>query len=243
MLTISHNEIVVACRKALEVLGFSLGQAEDGADAIGWLAVHGLSLPRNFLNRIENLRPTGHFPKVFDQTPEKSAWDAHGESALSYFSTLADYAFVQAQQNTPSHSYFATIHNMPDIDLMWPYLGNIQRRGYHALILWCEADGTACQASFNQDHFKPEVCWFDSALIPANEIWLTISQSSLALSNQANLKTIRIESGLDFQRHYLNHTKDGIVMGEDTWVTLNKISKGLLVAATAESEKRGAGGA
>lgn len=239
MVTVSHNEIVVACRKAFEALGFGLGQAEDGANALGWLASHGLAWPGKLSDRIETLRPTDQLPSVTVQIAENSAWDANGASALSCFPMLADYASVRAEQNQAHH---LTISSMGDIDLLWPYLITLPKRGFNAFLSWHVSEGVVCQAHFDVTSKYPELRWLADASLHADEIQLTVSQNSLARSNRDNPNVIRIETGEDFQQSYLSHTKDGIPMDAALWLTLNKIGKGLLVESTAESEKRGAGG-
>ena len=241
MITISHNEIVVTCLKALEALGFSYGEAEDGADAIGWLAVHGLSLPDDLLNRLDYLQPAdSSLLRLDSESDASSTWDVQGATGLSCFPNLADYAFVKARSRGVHQ---VTIQNMADVDLIWPYLANIQRRGYDALIRWEDSNQQERLISFDSEWAEPE-CYvqeFQSSMAAGN-IELAVSRSSLSFEGTQNPKIIRIGTKEGLRNNYQYRIENGIDIDKKLWERLTLIGKDLLVESTAESEKRGAGG-
>ena len=242
MITISHNEIVVACRKAFEALGFSPGQAEDGADSIGWLLVHGLSMPDDFLTRLNKLQPATELPvQLSVSVGGGSVWDAQGASGLSCFPNLADFASVQAGT---AGSYQLIIQNMADVDLIWPYLICLQKRGCHVLIQWAEPNQYHRVVIFS-GQTEPD-CYLlkNSTAIMKQEgdVRLIVSFEPLVDDEILNRQKIRIDTNPDLQSNYLDRIQNGIDIDKDVWDQLNLIGKKLLVESTAESELRGAGG-
>ena len=237
IVTISHNEVIVACRKAFEALGLSFGQAEDASEAIGWLALHRLPFQDQLSAALNGWQSKLLHASPLSQSPDQSIWDAQGGSALYIFPNLIDYGSVQAQKNG---AYTLQILNMPDVGLMWPYIVCIQKRGISLMLQ--RSDGAAgvqqiiCQAGEE----RPAINQLDAAgdwLIEKVEVrFLPQDESS------ANHSEIRIANSESLLSTALDCTANGIQIEASLWIKLNLLGKGLLVESTAESENRGAGG-
>jgi len=239
MITVSHNEIIVACRKSFEALGFSHGEAEDGANAIGWLAVHGLPLPNDFLSRLDTLKPTRNAPlRLVSEQKGASIWDAKNASGLSCFPNLADYASVKVGDEG---GHQLIIQNMADIDLIWPYLVRVHRRGYHIVLRWGDSHQIENVVAFAVGRPKPE-CFLQESATPLAIADIELNVSQTPLKHRQSPKDIRIDTPVGLQNNYLDRTQNGIDIDSNVWEKLNLIGKQLLVESTAESEKRGAGG-
>lgn len=242
MLTISHNEIVVACRKAIEGLGLSQGQAEDGANSIGWLLSHGLSLPADFLFRLDSIEPATILPIQQQSNRENgSTWDAQSLSGLHCFPNLADFASVQATiSETQIHNL--TVQNLADIDLIWPYLVNLQKRGFYIRLRWAGLNQDEHIVVFS-DQAEPDCYLLESKVAKQDQsVSLLVSVMPFGEEAALNWPLIRIDRSVDLQSNYLDRTENGIKIVSEVWDRLNVIGKRLLVESTAESEQRGAGG-
>ena len=233
MITVSHNEVVVACQKAFEALGFDQGHWEDAGDAIGWLAVHGLPLPADFINRLDSMEPAEELPEMINKEPGKPVWEANLASAISYFPILADYASVHANR---FQSCQMLITNCRDIDIIWPYAIKVHQRGFHVSVRW------------KLDHQTEQVVEFGSQTQLYHQKGdLTLGVVELEVSKNLEINSIsKQKSNLiddaGLHQNFNYHTEHGIDIDDGLWEKLNEIGKGILVEATEESEKRGAGG-
>ena len=240
IITVSHNELVVACQKAFEALGFNQAQWEDAGDAIGWLAVHGLPLPAGFVDRLGSMRPAEALPKMIYKKPGEPMWEANRESAVSYFPILVDYASVHARRFKSCHML---IMNCRDIDLIWPYIVKVHRRGFHISVRWKLNQQTEQIVAFGSDiqlyRRKSELA-LDAVALTIKEVDdadQTLEQLSGVMAEVENLI-----DGATLQKNFQFHTANGIDIDKTVWQTLGELGKRILVEATEESERRGAGG-
>ncbi|MEM8859292.1 MAG: DUF3726 domain-containing protein [Chloroflexota bacterium] len=237
-MNISHNEIVVACLKAFEALGLPQGQREDAADAIGWLALHGLPFEQKLADRLVDFRPDALKADLVSQTATSSVWDAEGSSALVVFPNLADFAFVKAQL---AGRHRLTVTECPDIDLIWPYLKNFAHQRRWIECHWRLAENEEVLVDYRQDggriyHFQKQ------HTLQPHEIELVINLEESVAVRQINDVILHVETEQDWFQEKLNRTQNGIPIDSRLWQTLDAIGKGILVEATEESELRGAGG-
>ena len=235
---ISHNEIVVACLKAFEALGFPQGQREDAAEAIGWLALHGLPFEDRLTDRLGGLRPDVTALQPLTETATTLTWDAEGRSALGIFSNLVDYGLVKAKT---AEEYRLTIHNCPDLELMWPYLATIEKEPFVVECRWSVAADEEWLVRLGQNDGRIFHLTKQSALQP-NEIELVFEQGMADISQSLADKSVWTKSQKEWLQEKQVRIQTGIPIDLDLWQTLVTLGKGILVEATEESERRGAGG-
>ncbi len=237
---ISHNEIVVACLKAFEALELPLGQREDAAEAIGWLALHGLPFEDQLATALHSFQPKSVFANPISQSGQESVWDAQGGSALHIFPNLADYAAAQARVH---NSHTLSVRNLTDFGVMWPYITKIQQRQQWVKLIWKNGADADMVAVGLPDSPLPKVSWLmgDGA---ERDVQLIVAQPGFGLGEDDNEigQIIRVDSGSGLAQNASDRFKSGILINPSLWQQLKQIGLGILVEATAESEQRGAGG-
>lgn len=238
-ITISHNEIIVACIKAFEALGLPLGQREDAAEAVGWLALHGLPFEDQLSTALHSFNSRMTIATPISQSEHESVWDAQGGSAVHIFPNLADFAAAQACKH---QSHQLTVRNLTDFGIMWPYLAKIHGRNLAFELVWKNGPDTVIQVSGAAGAPLPDVTWaMGQDDDQVGEVVLTVSQQGVEKRSQQG-QLIRVDTHQVLHSNAQHRLKAGIEINQSLWDQLKELGTGILVEATEESEMRGAGG-
>ena len=246
---VSHNEIVMFCRKALEGLGVSVGELEDAADAVGWLALHGIDGITPFHQLLTDLPPNA--------TPllptDNRLFDGGGQSALFLGPAVLDYGFVQA---ISQHQTTLTVEKCRHPLSLIAYIIRCAKRGVSLAAQWHEpALQRETTITVDAESSFPTVTQYfpkgekEPSLICSDEVVdLTLSfttNHSLASADlvvpQGQYGAMKVYSPAHFEAQWRHHTEEGILVDAAPWAAVQEIGKLVLVEATEESRQRGAG--
>jgi len=247
-IVVSHNEIVMFCRKALEGLGVSVGEMEDAAEAIGWLALHGIDAIVPFYQLLTER------PQISSlQSIDAATFDGVGNSCLFIGPTPLDIGYAQAiaQQQTT-----LKIKQCRHPLFLLAYMIRCARRGVNLAARWYEPtlhlrtivtiDAGASFPTISQYLADGEK---EPLLIPSREVVdLTLSFAANSPLVAADLRAPRQQKELmetyspaHFAAQRRHHIESGIWVDAATWAAVQEIGKLVLVEATEKSRQRGAG--
>ena len=260
-LRVSYNEIITYVRKALEGMGFSQGEYEDAADLVGWAALYGLDGLSALYAQLPLLPAMrGAVPKPMDGS---LCFDVTGQSTLIVGPLLVELAYAHAVQHG---SAMLTALGCLHPHLLAGYLGQCAERGMAVTCQWWDqAEALASQDLTNHPwlgtlHFAagealPTLMLSTLALSDLGLAALHGSQAHqprsvrlttgplpndhhLALPEGSNLA---ITTPADFAASALYQIDRGIPVETRRWQELIELGKAVLVEATEESRRRGAG--
>lgn len=245
--TVSHNEIVMFCRKALEGLGVSTGELEDAADAVGWLALNGFDPIPPFHELLREL----HSPML--RSDNETTFNCMGQSCLLIAPPTLDYACAQAVQNGQST---LTLRNTLHPHFLFFYVIRCAQRGIHIAAQWRAPDAAHETRILIQpgDPAPTMIEWeLDAGKaagpIPSGGI-VTVT---LLLATNAPIDVSMLpppHNSHSNRREYppahfaaqrQHHVENGIQVDAKLWAKIQEIGKRVLVEATEESRRRGAG--
>jgi hypothetical protein len=132
-MNMSLTEVTVAFKRALEGLGFSLGDYEDAARMIVWSEAHGLGGLQMAQSALPHLAPGTGPIKLFEHSDARAVIDADGGSVLFCGGQAVDLAYANAQQVNLS---VVVLDDCRNRKLVMERLGNCGRRGMNCLAYW-----------------------------------------------------------------------------------------------------------
>ena len=224
---ISHNEVLQTTAKALEAIGWSRGEREDGAEAIAWFELHGLSGVEHFVASVEALR-SAEFKPVSKSTDNN--FDAYGQSCLRVGPLIVDWCLARSAETT--------IANCSDPSSIIPYLVRMAKRGQPLFAAWEEEDGklSLFTVSPTQAFSLVQIEAFDHVhLLAKNALRIGVGlpkphTNSTQIFDSFSLKTVG-----DY------NLANGIVVDDAAWSALKAVALGILVPESEASRLRGAG--
>ena len=229
---LSHNEILVTCRKVFEVWGFAQGELEDAADSVAWREQIGLS-------SINTLCELHEFAQKRDRVPLNYPANSYAVPRLTPMidslrtgPLIADYALVRASESGQIR--------LPFLDSqagLWAgYLRHIAQRGFYVSLYWRSRDAQHRLMFAANEALPSYVQW--NALTRDDTDWLEISREPIVVKRSDDVRSI---DSAEFAANRQHCLYNGIKVNDDCWQILTEIAKGILVEATAESRQRGAG--
>lgn len=131
---ISHNELLVGARKAFEGLGFRAGDAEDAAEMVSWLELHGLDGVGELGKALRFLDKEGRTsPQTRLNLPALRVLDAGGASVLCTGGIAVDAGVAMARRQGAASVYVVDCHNRM---LITGYVARCARRGVSVIACW-----------------------------------------------------------------------------------------------------------
>ena len=170
--------------------------------------------------------------------------DAQGQSCLRVGSQAVDLGYAKAARQGVATVALANCHHQ----LMFvPYMQQIAERGVDLLATWNEEDGQVI-GWFSAENAHPTLYRYPfppNTPIPnraTDSLHINFSRDhSLGLSEEMSAE-FEVTSPEQFAAHFAHHRDNGIQVSKDSWAKLTEVGKGVLVASSAESRERGAGG-
>lgn len=245
-ITVSHNEIVMFARKALEGLGVSTGELEDAADAVGWLALHGIDAIPTFHDLLYELFAARHRrPRQLTKT----TFDAYGHSCILIGPPVLDYAYAHTARHGAST---LTLRNCYDPLFLTAYMIRCAQRGMNLAANWDGTQIVIC-AGESTPLITQQLLAGEKAVGPICSREPADVTLHLATNAPIDLSTLALPQELDSVRqeyppaHFAaqrqHYIENGIQVDAELWANVQEIGKLVLVEATEESRQRGAGDA
>lgn len=228
-------------RKALEGLGVSAGELEDAADAVGWLALHGIDAIPSFHDLLRNL----------DQAPlqpiNESTLDGTNQSCMLIGPPALDYAYAKATHNG---QFTLTLRNCRHPLSLIAHMIRCAQRGVHLAAQWPQNQVAICSGESTPTLIQ-WVADGDKAMVPicsrqpADVTLILATDAPIDLSKLALPHTPRSSRREYTPAHFAaqrqHHIESGIQVDATLWANIEEIGKLVLVEATEESRRRGAG--
>jgi LDH2 family malate/lactate/ureidoglycolate dehydrogenase len=177
--------------------------------------------------------------------PVLTEFDAHGQSCLLVGPLAADWGYRTAlREGVATVSLYNCRHQL----FLLAYLLRVARRGVNLLATWNENDGlTQTIALISAENPHPTLYRYRFSPgdhIPNRETdWLHINYSRhepLAFSAEM-AQEFEVVSSAEFAAHFAHHRDHGLAVDADIWTELVEMGRGILVEATGESRRLGAG--
>ena len=237
---VSHNEVLTLCSKSFEGLGFSPGETADAAEMVAWLEAHGVAVLAQVCDALPTLSPETEKPLILDIKGVGALVDAQGGSALFWGPLLVEWGVMKALEGG---AVTMEVHNYRHPIMLLGLVARYARRGVGMEIRWGGelAQSTVC-LSISPDKTYPVV------MAGSMETMFRIeSNEPLMLSFAAERARIVDTLALplfvptDFAESFNHQRNNGIEIEDAHWKSLNHYAKNILVEATDESRRRGAG--
>lgn len=228
---VSHNEIVMLCRKYFEALGWAEGDWLDHADMFAWCEQHDLPM-LHFLKRDHT-----HLQRA-DRT--SLAWsadtiDAQGASVLQFGYLLLDKLY---QRVTDEGMVTATVINCRHQPLLLGYMRRVAQRGVTVRASWQHglAQGGAL---FSAETASLAFSQVDDV---ARDDTLSVAMSVQAPpESERRLAATSVWDAAMLAQRAAAHRDHGYRVSRPIWQFATEVGKGILVAASDASRQRGAG--
>ena len=290
MMRVSHNEILMLCRKSFEGLGFSAGEADDAAEMVAWLEVHGIDVLGLLCDALPTLTPETQPPPLLGRAEDDHAVDytivsrpqssvagnsaghcpqigmrrkllldsdrhcldrcgllivdAQGGSALFAGPLLAELGAAETLENgCAAIKVFNCRYPLLLLGLATSYA----RRGIGMEVWWHIdlASQKMVRFAIEPNEMYPTLKndgAEDALLCDAyNPVALIFSTQPTTPTTPKRQPPRSVITPADFAQRFVNRRDRGIEIQDAPWTILNQYAKNILVEATEESRRRGAG--
>jgi LDH2 family malate/lactate/ureidoglycolate dehydrogenase len=234
---VAQNEFFNLCKKVFEGQGLGLGDFEDCAEVVVWLELHGL----NGVAALEGLlaRPPGRggAPPLFE-SPGLAILDGHGCWSLACGSLGAELACTKALEQGLG---MVEITAMAEPRVLLRCLVDCARRGLHAMAHWHDDAGHEhlADVSAGADYPTYQILAGQAGAEPGSA--RLVCTRGFALTPVSRSPVLFHLGPDDFARRCREALSTGIEVADSTWTQLGALAKKVLVEATEESRRRGAG--
>lgn len=228
---ISHTELRDILTKVFEGMGFPLGDYEDCANTISWLALHGFPI----LDQIDQVDPfTQSRPtQILNEDEQTAVLDAQNNGGLIYGSLALDLAYLKAK---PSGKGKVILKNGRFPQLLLPHLPSVAQRGFYGRLQWPENTRKFMAIIAPQAPYPTLYELIDPVELP-DEIIITCTNAPFTTPDAPQ----RIKTPAQFEACCLRHIENGLTVKTAVWQQLVRLSKNILVEATETSRTKGAG--
>lgn len=247
---VSLNELTATVKRALEGLGYSLGDYEDAADILMWMEMHGLQGLQELSRGLpylckEECAPAG----IAYEDGNVAVIDTHGNGGLAYVELATGLAYSNALKSGFSYVRLDHCHNRK---MIIKSLVNYARRGMNCLAFWHNGSDPAKEyvVSIAAHAQYPDYLEYStgqlegrddkhsvSILCSRNFQMLQAFTSGTLSEDKALVMSISAQQMAESHAQALEH---GIEIDQEFWKELNSLTENILVEAT-ERSRAGAG--
>jgi LDH2 family malate/lactate/ureidoglycolate dehydrogenase len=234
---VAQNEFFNLCKKVFEGQGLDLGDFEDCAEIVVWLELHGL----NGVAALEGLlaRPPGRggAPPLFEAA-SLAVLDGHGCWSLACGSLGADLACTKALEQGLG---MVEITAMAEPRVLLRCLVDCARRGLYAMAHWHDEAGHEHLADVSAGADYPTYQILAARAGAVSGSARLVCTRGFALTPVSRSPVLFHLSPEDFAGRCRKALSTGIEVPETIWARLGGLAKKVLVEATEEARRRGAG--
>ncbi|MEH6358504.1 MAG: DUF3726 domain-containing protein [Pseudomonadales bacterium] len=247
---VSLNELTAAVKRALEGLGYSLGDYEDAADILIWMEMHGLQGLRELSRGLpylckEECTPAG----ITYEDGNVAVVDTHGNGGLAYVELATGLAYSNALKSGFSYVRMDHCHNRK---MIIKSMVNYARRGMNCLAFWRNGSDPMVEyvvsiAAYAQypDYLEYSASQLEklddkhsvSILCSQNFQMLQAFASGVLSEDKASVTTISSEQ---MAANHSQALEQGIEIEPELWEELNSLTERILVEST-DASRAGAG--
>ena len=232
---VSYTELKDILDKVFEGLGFPLGDYEDCARDVAWMELHGWSVLAEILDT--HPMPQSQAAHFLYDDDSLSVIDAQYNGGLIYGSLALDLAVVKAEKQPTA---VVQLINARHPKLIIPSLPRCAEQGLNVLVTWQEAAQNIIGSIGSGEKYPTVRAYSNETAAPDGSVTI-VCGTAVAFSPSSTITPIQIITPTIFEDYYNNHIDQGIPVKDSQWQQLVKLSKNILVEATASSRRKGAG--
>ena len=232
---VSHNELTRLCQKVLLGLGVASGLDGEGAAAVVWLESRGLFGLRLFDEEIRSITSSGiaTVPSVTPSIPEPI--DMSGVPTLLALSTIFECVCARVHEQGKSARF--TLDNVMRPLWAMPIAEKVAGPDYRIRSTCGGDDGADWFVALNGSvAYRGTVGAAEHEATRSATLSMECVRAAPAKPPHFEL----VETDLLLQRH-TESLRDGIAIDTDVWMRLKRLAGAVLVPASAESRRHGAG--
>ncbi len=232
---VAYTELKDILKKVFEGMGFPWGDYEDCADDVAWMELHGWSVLDAALNG-QSLTQSNAARFLYEDEAQ-AVIDAQNNGGLIYGSLALDLAIVKARTQPIT---VVKLLNVSCPQLIMPSLPHCAEQGVNALVSWQDKYENYVVFMDRQEKF-PTVSIFSNATDTIDSNLVIVCGTAVTFCPSTQSEPTRVVTPTDFQENLDHRIENGILVDDGLWQQLVLRSKKILVEATEESRKKGAG--
>ena len=126
--------------------------------------------------------------------------------------------------------------------LLIPSLPLIAQRGFEARVVWHQSRTEIYHACIHQHELHPEINIYSGEDLPINKaVFIEVGSAVTTYSPPLGITDVQKQHPYELNNSFTENLANGLEISDAAWKEMVKLSKNVLVEASAESRNKGAG--